>query len=150
MALRAGDQLVGGRQWGARECGRWRRLVLPAACCCGSNCGGVRLAVPVAAGGAHRGLGLFEGASCEPCAPPAIAPAVLGGPGRLAAVSELLRTGGIRLYNKNRALRRSMRDVDAMWFLLSALTVKVKRLNQAQVNSGSNYDSLKVAKCLVI
>ncbi len=40
--------------------------------------------------------------------------------------------------------------VDAMWFLLSALNVKVKRFKQARVNSGSNYDSLKVAKCLVI
>jgi hypothetical protein len=41
-------------------------------------------------------------------------------------------------------------DVDAMWFLLSALNVKVKKFNQARVNSGSNYDSLKVAKCLVV
>jgi len=29
-------------------------------------------------------------------------------------------------------------------------TVKVKKFNQARVNGGSNYDSLKVAKCLVI
>ena len=41
-------------------------------------------------------------------------------------------------------------DVDAMWFLPSALNVKVKKFNQARVNGGSNYDSLKVAKCLVI
>ena len=41
-------------------------------------------------------------------------------------------------------------DVDAMWFLPSALNVKVKEFNQARVNGGSNYDSLKVAKCLVI
>ena len=40
--------------------------------------------------------------------------------------------------------------VDAMWFLPSALNVKVERFNQAQVNGGSNYDSLKVAKRLVI
>jgi len=39
---------------------------------------------------------------------------------------------------------------DAMWFLPSALNVKVKKFNQARVNGGSNYDSLKVAKCLVI
>jgi len=26
----------------------------------------------------------------------------------------------------------------------------VKKFNQARVNGGSNYDSLKVAKCLVI
>ena len=39
---------------------------------------------------------------------------------------------------------------DAMWFLPSALNVKVKRFVQAQVNGGSNYDSLKVAKCLAI
>ena len=32
----------------------------------------------------------------------------------------------------------------------SALNVKVKKFNQARVNGGSNYDSLKVAKCLVI
>jgi hypothetical protein len=39
---------------------------------------------------------------------------------------------------------------DARWFLLSALNVKVKRFNQARVNSGSNCESLKVAECLVI
>ena len=33
-----------------------------------------------------------------------------------------------------------------MWFLPSALNVKVKEFNQARVNGGSNYDSLKVAK----
>ena len=41
-------------------------------------------------------------------------------------------------------------DADAMLFLPSALNVKVKKFNQAWVNEGSNYDSLKVAKCLVI
>ena len=41
-------------------------------------------------------------------------------------------------------------DVDAMWFLPSALNVKVMKFKQARVNGGSNYDSLKVAKCLVI
>jgi len=41
-------------------------------------------------------------------------------------------------------------DVDAMWFLPSALNVKVEKFNKARVNGGSNYDSLKVAKCLVI
>ena len=35
-------------------------------------------------------------------------------------------------------------------FGLSALNVKVRKFNQVWVNSGSNYDSLKVAKCLVI
>ena len=30
------------------------------------------------------------------------------------------------------------------------MNVKVKRFNEALVNGGSNYDSLKVAKCLVI
>jgi len=37
-------------------------------------------------------------------------------------------------------------------FVISAqcLNVKVKRFKQARVNGGSNYDSLKVAKCLVI
>ena len=40
--------------------------------------------------------------------------------------------------------------VAAMCFLPSALNVKVKKFNQARVNGGSNYDSLKVAKCLVI
>ena len=37
--------------------------------------------------------------------------------------------------------------VDAMWFLPSALNVKVMKFKQARVNGGSNYDSLKVAKC---
>ena len=32
----------------------------------------------------------------------------------------------------------------------SALNVKVKKFIEARVNGGSNYDSLKVAKCLVI
>lgn len=41
-------------------------------------------------------------------------------------------------------------DVDALWFLLSALNVNVKKFNQAQVHGGSNYDTLKVAKCHVI
>ena len=41
-------------------------------------------------------------------------------------------------------------DVDAMWFLPSALNVNELRFSQARVNGGSNYDSLKVAKCLVI
>ena len=40
--------------------------------------------------------------------------------------------------------------VDAMWFLPSALNVNVKKFKKARVNGGSNYDSLKVAKCLVI
>ena len=35
-------------------------------------------------------------------------------------------------------------DVDAMWFLPSALNVKVEKFNKARVNGGSNYDSLKV------
>ena len=39
---------------------------------------------------------------------------------------------------------------DAMWFLPSALNVKVMKFIQARVNGGSNYDTLKVAKCLVI
>ena len=39
---------------------------------------------------------------------------------------------------------------DTMWFLPSALNVNVMKSNQARVNGGSNYDSLKVAKCLVI
>ena len=41
-------------------------------------------------------------------------------------------------------------NVDAMLFLPSALNVKVKKFNQLQVNGRSNYDSLTVAKCLVI
>ena len=40
--------------------------------------------------------------------------------------------------------------VDAMSFLPSALNVKVKKFKEALVNGGSNYDSLKEAKCLVI
>ncbi len=42
-------------------------------------------------------------------------------------------------------------NVDAMWFSPNAFNVKVKKFNQAQVKFGkSNYDSLKVAKCLII
>ena len=38
--------------------------------------------------------------------------------------------------------------VDTKRFLPSALNVKVMKFKQARVNGGSNYDSLKVAKCL--
>ncbi len=41
-------------------------------------------------------------------------------------------------------------DVDTMQFLPSALNVTVKKFNQVWVNGRSNYDSLKVAKCLVM
>jgi len=53
---------------------------------------------------------------------------------------------GIRLYNKNKVDR----PTHDLWFLLSALNVNVTKFKQARVNSGSNYDSFKVAKCLVI
>ena len=43
-------------------------------------------------------------------------------------------------------LRRCWRNVISA----SALNVKVMKFKQARVNGGSNYDSLKVAKCLVI
>lgn len=33
-------------------------------------------------------------------------------------------------------------DVDPMWFLSSALNVKIKKFKQALVNGGSNYGSL--------
>ena len=36
-----------------------------------------------------------------------------------------------------------LKNDDTMWFLLSAQNVNVKRFNQARVNSGSNYDSLR-------
>ena len=39
--------------------------------------------------------------------------------------------------------------VDAVWFLPSALNVKVKEFNQAQVNWGSNYDSLQMPSHLI-
>ena len=39
---------------------------------------------------------------------------------------------------------------NTMWFLPSALNVIMKKFVQARVNGGSNYDSLNVAKCLVI
>jgi len=64
-----------------------------------------------------------------------------------------LRTGADR-GNLTVLLKQSIAmagdGVDAMRFLPSALNVKVKEFNQAWVNGGSNYDSLKVAKCLVI
>ena len=37
-----------------------------------------------------------------------------------------------------------------MWFLPSALNVKLMKFKQARVNGGSNYVSLKEAKCLII
>ena len=40
--------------------------------------------------------------------------------------------------------------VDAMYILPSALHVNVMKCKQARVNGGSNYESLKGAKCLVI
>ena len=43
----------------------------------------------------------------------------------------------------------ALAGVDTMWFLPSALNVNVKKFKQARVNGGSNYDSLKVAKCTV-
>ena len=44
----------------------------------------------------------------------------------------------------------ALKGDDTMWFLPSALNVNVEKFNEAWVNGGSNYDSLKVAKCLVI
>jgi len=41
------------------------------------------------------------------------------------------------------------KDADKMWILPSAMTVNVMKVTQALVNGGSNYDSSKVAKCLV-
>lgn len=35
-------------------------------------------------------------------------------------------------------------DAHAMWFLPSAMNVKVKKFNQVQVNGKSYYDSLKI------
>ena len=40
--------------------------------------------------------------------------------------------------------------VDTMWLLPSALNVKAMKFKQARANGGSNYDSLKVAECLVV
>ena len=37
-----------------------------------------------------------------------------------------------------------------LWFLPSASNVNLMKITLATVNGGSNYDSLKVAKCLVI
>ena len=41
-------------------------------------------------------------------------------------------------------------DVDTMWFMPSALNVKVMKFKHARVNGRSNNHSLMVAKCLVI
>jgi len=40
--------------------------------------------------------------------------------------------------------------VDTMWFLPSTLYVKVEKFKKARVDGGIIYDSLKVAKGLVI
>ena len=41
-------------------------------------------------------------------------------------------------------------SVDAMLFVTSSMNVKVKEFNQARVNVGSNYNSLKVLKSLIV
>lgn len=65
-------------------------------------------------------------------------------------VLELGRAGGIRLFNQNKAKRQCMFNHNTMRFLPSAVNVKVIKCNETRLNGGSNYDSLKVAKCLVI
>ena len=71
----------------------------------------------------------------------------------LVAMNNQLRTGADK-GNPTVYLKQSIAmagdGVDAMLFLPSALNVIVKEFNQARVNGGGNYDSLKVAKCLVI
>ena len=64
-----------------------------------------------------------------------------------------LRTGadkGNPTVQLKQSIAMASNGVDTMWFLPSALNVKVMKFKQARVNGGSNYDSLKVAKCLVI
>ena len=64
-----------------------------------------------------------------------------------------LRTGadkGNPTVELKQSIAMASNGVDTMSFLPSALNVKVMKFKQARVNGGSNYDSLKVAKCLVI
>ena len=57
---------------------------------------------------------------------------------------------GIRLFQLKPSIAMASNGVDTMCFLPSALNVKVMKFKQARVNGESNYDSLMVAKCLVI
>ena len=64
-----------------------------------------------------------------------------------------LRTGadkGNPTVQLKQSIAMASNGVDTMRFLPRALNVKVMKFKQARVNGGSNYDSLKVAKCLVI
>jgi len=63
---------------------------------------------------------------------------------------ELMNLGESDCLIKTKQRDRLSKGSASLWFLPSALNVKVERFNQARVNGGSNYDSLKVAKCLVI
>ena len=69
------------------------------------------------------------------------------------AISNQLRTNTVKgnpiVYLKQ-SIAMAGNGVHAMLFLPRALNVKVKKFNQARTNGESNYDSLKVAKCLVI
>jgi hypothetical protein len=70
-----------------------------------------------------------------------------------SAKNSHLRTG-VDKGNRTVLLKQSIviagDGVDAMLFMPSALNVKVKEFNQERVNDGSNEDSLKVAKYLII
>ena len=57
---------------------------------------------------------------------------------------------GNRTVSLKQSFAMATNGVDTMWFLPNALNVKVIKFKQARVNGGSNYDPLKVAKCLVI
>ena len=52
--------------------------------------------------------------------------------------------------NKILKVTSEFRDLGLVTYCNLSLNVKVKKFNQARVNGGSNYDSLKVAKCLVL
>jgi len=70
--------------------------------------------------------------------------------GQYTVVWELKDLGESDCLIKTKQRDSLIKGVPSLWFLPSALNVKVTKFNQAQVNGGSNYDSLKVAKCLVI
>ena len=49
----------------------------------------------------------------------------------------------------NCIIKHSRTKNTSLWFLLGAPNVNVTKFTQARVNSGSNYDSFKVAKCQI-
>jgi len=70
--------------------------------------------------------------------------------GQTTIVWELKDLGESDCLIKTKQRDSLTKGLPSLWFLPSALNVKMTKFNQAQVNGGSIYVALKVAKCLVI